>query len=635
MEIDINNLIVSFAKSFASTKIYELIQNGSFILLPCEINFNEKGEPVKRQDLFGINIAKKLRREGVTAPIIFTSFLSRKQVYANKPEREILKFPGHGFVQLPATFQDFQKEAKKFEKLTPLELKDVQLFACNPDGIVNAKVHQLPSLADKLKTKGSGYVMKELENCISEIHLAFQVSPDLFLSQFNNQFPTIHKENVDHAIEAVLEKAKNLINDYRRKITGKAEIQGDAKKPWKLLLLDDELNKESRLVKLLEENGVNVICTSTAIDAMKALEKDKHLRSKITVVVTDYRLYEMDEDGMQVQQKVQGYRFLQNVGEKFYSRIMTAIVYSGMPRQFLLDNLQTFKIGTEKYSKIDFKPSDAGAMNYLVSRIIELGEKNYETLLSLPLGNAGWRNHLHEYYLKYRSLPDYESKERTINEECKRWVDQFRNNQSPATPMIKGDAFEAKQKETEAQTIERFIVYYKTRRLAQYLYLYFENHRRSKIRYEVANILMHPAKSRENPKTIDGFFSQILGLSVTEFPFGATIEELNWFEYDLEINVLDSYRRYRDRFNAYEKLIGEFICDDRALVQLLKNKNYHVEGERGHKIIFNEETYSPYLFDKMDLGFCIEWLNGQKENFNKQGTEEYLQLIKKLKEAWN
>ncbi len=622
--------IVSISDFFINVKIAD---EYSAITILCELDQNEKGQCVKMQELYGIELAKQLRLKDINLPIIFSSFLSRKQVYKRHPQSEILKFVGHSFVQLPAKPQDFIDAAKKLKTLSPLELKDVQLFACNPDGIVNAKIHQIPYLSEKLKTEGSAYVKKELENYIKEMHLAFHQNYESYLAEFEKGFSIINETSIERAIDAVAEKAKSLIMDYKRKI-GK-RVTNDDKKPWKLLLLDDELNKESKIVKALEANGVNVIYKSAADEAMSVLEKDDALRGKISVILTDYRLYEQAQDGMQVQQQKQGYAFLQDVGEKYYSKVMSAIVYSGMPRQFLLDNLNTFKIRTEKYSKADFKPGDTGAINYLVSRIIEVGDKNYEALLALPLGNAGWRNHLHKYYLVYRNLPDYEIKEREICDYCTKWIDQFRNNQNPATPMIKGDAFEAKLKESEADTISRFIAYYKTRRLAQYLYLYFENRRKEKIRNEIADILMHPEKSRKNQKTIDGFFSQVLGVSLTEFPLGAAMEELNWFEYDLDIKVLNSYNRHRERFNEYENLIGDFISGDKALMQLLKENNYCIKDEKGNEITFSTEKYNPYLFDKMDLGFCLEWLEKQIKEMNKYAIEECIQLIQQLKQAWN
>ena len=602
------------------------------IIILCEISQNENNEAVNRKTLYGIELAKQLRLNGIRLPFIFTSFLSRKEVLTQHPQSDILRFVGHGFVQLPASPQDFVDEAGRLELLTPLAIKDIQLFACHPDGIVNAKIHQIPYLSEKLAKTGPAYVKQELISCIKDVFSAFQENSEPFLYEFESKFSLINESNVESAIKTVIDIANDQIKEYKRKMG--EPVTNSREKPWKLLLLDDELDKESKLVKALEENGVSVICTTTADEAIKVLEKDDILRGKIPLVLTDYRLFEQAKDGVTVQQKKQGYIFLKDIGEKFYSKAITAIVYSGMARQFLLDNLNNFKIKTEKYSKRDFKPSDSGAINYLVSRIIELGNQNYETLLAFPLGNQGWKNHLHQYYLQYRSLPDYESRESEICDYCKQWLEQFRNNLNPLTPMIKGDSFQARLKDSEEQTMDRFISYYKTRRLAQYLYLYFEFKKSQNSRNDVAAVLMPGYKPGIKQTSINGFFSQVLGLSVTEFPFGATIEELYWFEHVLGITVLDDYRRFRQRFNDYENEVGDFISGLKYLTDLIKNNNFLLKGQQGSELTINPGTYNPYLFDKMDIGFCIDWLEKQKDGMNEAATEELIQLIQKLRQVW-
>lgn len=627
-----------FGKDFVITDniqyaaVKNSLNNYSSLIVLCELNWESNAAAVTWQALQGIDLVKEARMQGLSLPVVFTSFLSRKQLLKQHRQSEILKFVGHGFVQLPASTHDFVDEVGSLEPLTPLALKDIQLFACHPDGIVNAKIHQIPYLSEKLVISGPGYVKMELTTCIKDVYAAFQEYSEHFLIEFEKRFPEINEANVEDAIKVIIDNANDLIKEYKRKMG--EPVANDGEKPWKLILLDDELNRDSKLVTALEENGVSVICTTTANEAIKVLEKDDTLRGKFPVILTDYRLFEEAADGVTVQQKMQGYNFLKEVGDKFYSRAITAIVYSGMARQFLLDNLNSFKIKTEKYSKRDFKPSDSGAINYLVSRIIELGDKNYETMLAFPLGNQGWKNHLHHYYLQYRSLPDYETRERDICDFCKNWLEQFRNNLNPATPMIKGDSFQARLKDSEEQTMERFIAYFKTRRLAQYLYLYFEFTKSQNSRNEVAAVLMPGYKPGIKQTSINGFFSQVLGLSVTEFPFGATIEELNWFEYDLGITVLDDYRRYRQRFNDYENEIGDFIAGLSFLMALIRNNNFLLKGPQGIELKFNPETFNPYLFDKMDIGFCIDWLGQQKDKMNEAASKELIQLIQKLRQAW-
>ncbi|MBL0335653.1 MAG: hypothetical protein IPP73_10235 [Chitinophagaceae bacterium] len=214
------------------------------------------------------------------------------------------------------------------------------------------------------------YVKVELEKCIEEIHSVFKVSADICVNKFKHDFTSIDEESINKALRFIDDIGDDLIEKYSKSIS-ESKTATRIKKQWKLLLLDDELNKDYEIVKDLEKNGVEVICTTNGADAMKTLTEDDNLRGKMSVVLTDYRLY--DNSGkVQVQQKIQGYTFLQNVGHRFQSKLLSAVVYSGMPRQFLLETFKTFKIRTEIYSKRDFKLEDAGARKYLVSRIIEM-----------------------------------------------------------------------------------------------------------------------------------------------------------------------------------------------------------------------------------------------------------------------
>jgi hypothetical protein len=308
------DFVVTDNKAF--TEATNNLNKYSSLIVLCELNWTSNSATATLQSLQGIDLIKESRMHGVTLPVVFASFLSRKHLLQQHPQSDILRFVGHGFVQLPASPQDFVDEAGRLETLTPLAIKDIQLFACHPDGIVNAKIHQIPYLSVKLETAGPAYVKQELITCIKEVFAAFQENSESFLNEFESIFSVINETNVEDAIKSVVDIANDQITEYKRKMG--EPVTNSGKKPWKLLLLDDELDKESKLVKALEENGVNVICTNTADDAIKVLEKDDTLRGKIPLVLTDYRLFEQAADGVTIQQKKQGYIFLKDVGEKFY-----------------------------------------------------------------------------------------------------------------------------------------------------------------------------------------------------------------------------------------------------------------------------------------------------------------------------
>lgn len=603
------------------------------------------------QNLYGIEFAKKLRRENVNAPIIFTSFLSRKLITQNKPNSDIINAVGHKFIRLPVNPKVFIEALNHMRNLSATEMRDVFLFSCNPAGIVNDKIHQIQGVVNKLQSDISSDVIKEqLIKCLKDIYQPFDKAPDQALSEFDSKFHKVDKENINAALSFIKSKGDALIEKYNQSAERVINADGE-RKPWKLLILDDEINESTDLVKMLQKQ-VDVICVSTADEALKTLNDDNELRGKIPVILTDYRLY-IEEDGMLVQQEKQGYTFLHNVADTYKGRLISAVVYSGMPRQFLLETFRTYKIRTEIYSKIDFRLNDEGALNFLVSRILEIGDLNSESLMALPCGNSGWDNHLNPEYLKFRNLHNYEILERNICDYCTEWVEHFKAKLNPGTPMIKGDSFNVKIKETKEQTLDRFIAYLKTRRLAQYLYLYYQKEEKENVFDKVMEILI-PKSKKISASTRKGFFSQTIGIKLSEFPFGATIEDLNWFDYDLGIKVLDNYKIFRARFDSAEKQFGRFIADIKLLSDIIEQSNYIIEitpikkstskqlssdvskkktREEKRFLKFNK-NFEPYFFDRMDFKDCLIFLDLQKENFDKKNFDKYLNFLEEISKKW-
>ncbi len=603
----------------------------SSIIVLCELNWSYEDKYRKMQHFSGIDLVKELRRSyDIDLPVLFVSFYPIHLLY--NATNEILTSVGHSFHQLPGTPESFKNLIKDEQKISSLELKDIQLFSCSLRGIVTVKIHQVRGIVNRVGNYTNEALQIELEKCIEDIHRVFKEDPFEAISKLRERFPLINEVNVNNVLEFINDIGNELIIKYSQSEFSAASDFTE-KKNWKLLLLDDEINDKSALVKLLNAKGVSVVCTSTADDAMKALSEDNCLRGAISLIISDYRL--IDNTGnVPVQQKKQGYAFLHEVAENFRGRLISAVVYSGMPRQFLLETFKTFKIRTEIYSKIDFKPDDAGARNFLVERLIEIGDENYNALQALPLSSRGWAAHLHDTYLMYRRQPDYEKKEKDISDFCTQWVDEFRTGQNPVSPMSKGDIFKPRKGDL-VSTLEKFEAYYKTRRIAQFLNIYYESRKAGDPLDLIPAILSPENKKMDTPELKRGFFSQIIGLKREEFPFGATIEELNWFEYDLGIKVLNSYKRYRQKLNKCEHIIGEFIQEIGILKANLEKNDFKYIDERKHELLFDQKSFKPYLFDKTDIGLCMQWFDKNIDDLNRSTLEAYLnEFIVPIKDIW-
>lgn len=645
------------------------------IVILCELNKNDKGESINLQEFQGIEIAKKLRLNKCKLPIIFTSFLSHKQIYNNNPESDIINSIGHKFIRLPVDFRIFSDTITKMRNLTDMELRDVQISSCNPEGIVNTKIHQIADVRNKLykiqkretakeelitntyldddKEKENKIAKEELIKCLNEIHYVYKLSPNEILDKFNLEYEKITNDNIDRAITFVENTGKYLISFHSSKSQKDSNTKSVLKKPWKLLLLDDKLGQESEIVQSLNRQGVDVICTQSAEEALKALTEDNDLRGKITVILSDYRLYRV-EDGMEIMQEIQGYTFLQMVNKCFRSRILSGIIYSGLPRQFLLDTFNEIRIKPEIYSKLDLKLNDPNAINFLTNKLIETGEKNYQAILALPLGSTQWESYLHEFYLLYRNQPDYEIREKELSEFCTDWVEKYKSGEKPKTPMIKGERFSPKKVKGKLdvnETLNKFQAYFKTRRLALWLKHY---KKMDKVNDRIAEELMVKGKSI-NEGTRKQFINVGLGLQLEEFPFGATIEELCWFDYDLGIKVLDNYSKYRNNLLKCEEIFGDFISKNDSLKKRLnnigfiytsenkskENRGYKANYESGVKskktdriLKFNRDNNQPYLFDKTDFSLCLEFLDSEIDSYNEILNKEYIEIINKTDELW-
>ena len=159
--------------------------------------------------------------------------------------------------------------------------------------------------------------------------------------------------------------------------------------------------------------------------------------------------------------------------------------------------------------------------------------------------------------------------------------------------------------------------------------------------FEVIKPATRKSDSKESRKR---FLSVILGLSLTEFPFGATIEELNWFHYDLGIRVLDYYWIFRKRLNLTEKLVEEFINQYEFLQEYIKKENYKLKNTRVKKsgkgipeitmsVLFSE-NFNPYLFDKSDIDLLLNWLAAQFKDRGKEEIKAYIDFSDELKKVW-
>ncbi len=534
------------------------------------------------QTLPGLTTARHLRKSGLTLPIFFVSFLSRAQILALQPSASILTALGSHFLRLPATPAQIAAALETARPLTPLELQDVQLFSTDNAGALNELLHTLSggALASLLQTGDEQGAIARLIAVLRQAYALYNADPTEAEKTLRDELAALMATQgnlTPSLLPAATEKVRGLCQwlaaSYNSDAALATPIRHPEKKPWKVLVLDDEIDESAPLIAELKAHVSGVICCTTAAEAFDALRSEDNWRSDIPVMLCDYRLLAKDEDGVTVQQPVQGYTFINQVSEGFDNRIISAVIYSGLPRRFLLRTARQLKLRCEPISKIEHRLEDRVACRHIIDTLLSLGDDAYDAMLALPLSSSSvWKRTYNALYIEHRSRPGYQSRELHIREYCTRWAALYLRREKPLSPVTFTDPPTALKTLDDPSTARKIDELLKGRRLAIWLYL------RQHELVDIGKILRKKGAGLQD-KTYTTFLSQALALQLSDYPFGLTIEELNWLQYDMGIMAVDAYRPLRSALLDTEQLIGQFLTTAAALQEKLKALNYEAGGK--------------------------------------------------------
>lgn len=365
------------------------------ILIEDNQNFRN-GEMITRSALQGIEYAKYLRRvEKQTYPIIFTSFLSPNDILA-KPNTAILTAIGHSYLQLPYTQNELDEILRHVSPLNDIQLKDIILNFCQLRSSVRESFHAFKGRIREIKNQEMGPSVKAEE---------FKKEFDNYESELKKDvgnYPEVIKEykRIVALYEPTNEKSIELIEAVQEEsfvsflpIDEDAEKETSyAKKPWKVLFLDDKPKELEPIFKVLKERGIDYEKATSSEEAKQFIEKD--LLNQFTVVVTDYRLFEPDTNGWikPRMQPEQGYDFLMWLSKQDRYNAMVAL--SGLSKWFLMDSFRQKRINVKVYSKSGLL---GGGAKLFVDDLEYQGNRIYDTILSLPTASE-WEKQLKNYY---------------------------------------------------------------------------------------------------------------------------------------------------------------------------------------------------------------------------------------------
>jgi hypothetical protein len=568
----------------------KIVNNNKGILILCELNDNENKEHVDLQKLFGIKLAQELRLIGVIIPILFTSFLSRKQIYSNKPEREIINSIGHDFIRLPAEPQEFINQLEKIKLLSDLELYDIQNSYCRKEGMIRELTHRLSNIKYfELENKSSDDVQLMFNNSIQQICGIYNDNPTDFIINFNNRYSEITEKNISDAISEIGRYGERLITEYSPSI----DFQPlEKKRNWKLLWIDDEAEENHKLISYLKESNIEVLLCTSVSKAWQRLADDWNNENRIHVIVADYRLYQQTEEG-KVHQSVQGYTFLKQISE--LGKMIKLIALSALPRKFLLHSFKHYNVSAQIYSKRDYLEDD-NTLKLLCTELIELGDENESAISRLPrITSENWK-FFEPFYIAHRNSLKCKEIEKFISEKAKIYCEGLIHNEykfelSGYTVALGVDkpTKEAKEKKkvenngnkkggkkydvNEKNTVfknpsnQKYFTEFINKMICRRIAIWYTQYKPTYTLKDVHRILKgNKYTGNETDLAAKNQVNTNLALSLSEFPWNMTVEEKTWMINEMKVVEIN-------RFEQQEELLLSF-SSDKIIKWLEKNPSF-------------------------------------------------------------
>ena len=392
------------------------LQDSDNLVVLCEQDRDKEDNAVKRTDLYGIHLVQELRRKGFKGKVLFVSFLTRRYIAQNKLKHSIINAIGHGFSRLPTHPQNWFAELKTIKTLDEVEWYDIDTNYCNKAGLAQQELHALNGLLNDASFDPA-YIKTQIHTCLLKIGNLYSVN----CAEYEQ---TLDYTNLAQTIRAVSDYCDEVIRTHN--FETKSAYLKPHKQPWSILLLDDEIKPNHRLVRDLEVQVEQVFCVQTATAAETILANNSEEGYKIALIIADYRLFETAKTDSQVQihQPKQGYKFLMETAAKYPYLGLAAL--SALPRKFLLQSFKRMGIRVDIYSKKDYFESDA-TRKILVDELVEKGLESFEAINRLPrMATEVW-TYYEPFYAHHRSRLDYYANEQYIATKAQEYCHSYPN----------------------------------------------------------------------------------------------------------------------------------------------------------------------------------------------------------------
>ncbi len=395
-----------------------------------------KWDGKKRTGFYGFQIAKELRyKYKVLCPIIFCSFMPAfdKMKY---PGAEILYTPGHYLLQLP----DKPLPLENYKGIDMDTLEDINFDLLDPNNQMHNLMHdtngRCPDIVQNLKTNEEkkqgvrGFLSGKLEIFSQKIH------PDK-----KRDFENI-KESLFVEIDTIIDKKDfnpdmliNPLDSYRTRFYSclpvpsfeDIEINGPPKR-WQVLFIDDQQYYCESVEGHFKRNNITCLTARSAEQAFGILHNDKREGNKISVIITDFRLYINGDESLKWQD-LQGYNILKQIHADLELNSHYAFLILTYKKGTIQEQIKKrYRFPILWFNKADVLGGGNPSFNLFCQRISDVGSEAFFRKHSIPF-LGGWKNaipgkvdlafnysHLYKFHLEdiYHDLSEYKINELTI-----------------------------------------------------------------------------------------------------------------------------------------------------------------------------------------------------------------------------
>lgn len=528
------------------------------LIVLCELNIDSDDKPIKRTKFYGVKLLQELRREKFMGKVLFVSFMGREYFLANLLKYKIIALEaGHSFLQLPTPIDEIKAKLSQIEKLDHLSFRDTFLFATGIGGSIQEEIHRLSSLKTDFKSDHIK-LLEEVYNFFSEPTINVLKRYETVSNDFLKAFGFIETET------------KKLLEKYKK---GGSSTLYKPKYSWSILWLDDEIGEKYKLGKTIpiveyieKEVGIEVIKATTFEEAEEIYDNDRRINT-IRVVIADYRLHYTNAEGHSLQNRLQGYHFIEHIIKE--DDTMALFAYSGLPRRFLMETFSHYGKKIQSFSKKDFPLDKKEVFGYISDAIVSQGDDAWIEANNQPTATA-WTS-MSETYFEFKSGFGFTTWNKQLNAETLMRVSLYKLG-NVCNLEITTSQF---QKEATGKTRENNLKKILTgRRLAIYLLAeeYTAGNDMISAKKTIGDYIFMSSGKTPNAKTPDTIFNR-LALEVTNFPMFLLPEENAWLEFEsgLNFSVKKKIDKYWGSINHIKNKIKTFYSKSEFFRSQLNN----------------------------------------------------------------